>query len=168
VYFMEMNTRIQVEHPVTEMLYDVDLVREQLRVADGERLSWRQKDLVARGHAIECRINAEESANNFAPAAGTLTEVALPGGPGVRVDSSVLSGTPIPPYYDSLLAKIIVHAATREAAITRMSCALRDTRLEGVSTTVGVCRSIVDDAAFRRGGVSVDFLTSFAPAVGVD
>jgi acetyl-CoA carboxylase, biotin carboxylase subunit len=162
VYFMEMNTRIQVEHPVTEMLYGVDLVREQLRVASGERLSWKQRDLLAHGHVIECRINAEDAANGFAPAAGMLTEVAMPGGPGVRVDTWAVSGHAIPPYYDSLLAKIVAHAPTRDAAIVRMLCALDDTRIEGVATTLGVCRTVLRDPAFRRGAVPVDYL----PALG--
>jgi acetyl-CoA carboxylase biotin carboxylase subunit len=158
VYFMEMNTRIQVEHPVSEMLYGIDLIAEQIRVASGQGLSVRQKDLAARGHVIECRINAEDAGANFAPAAGTLDEVALPGGFGVRVDSHIYGGLAIPPYYDSLLAKIIAHGATRDGAITRMDCALRDTRITGVSTTVDVCRAVLFDYAFRRGGVPVDYL----------
>jgi acetyl-CoA carboxylase, biotin carboxylase subunit len=160
VYFMEMNTRIQVEHPVSEMLYGVDLVVEQIRIAAGERLTLRQKDLVPRGHALECRINAEDPAQAFAPAAGTLLDVVLPGGPGVRVDGSIFAGLSIPPYYDSLLAKVIVHAATREAALNRMECALADTRITGVHTTVEVCRSVLRDPAFRHGGVAVDFLAA--------
>jgi acetyl-CoA carboxylase biotin carboxylase subunit len=157
-YFMEMNTRIQVEHPVTEMLYGIDLIVEQIRIAGRERLSVKQRDLIARGHAIECRINAEDAAANFAPAAGTLDEVALPGGFGVRVDSHIYGGLSIPPYYDSLLAKVVAHAATREQALTRMDCALRETRITGVSTTVDVCRAVLFDYAFRRGGVPVDYL----------
>jgi acetyl-CoA carboxylase biotin carboxylase subunit len=164
LYFMEMNTRIQVEHPVTEMLYGVDLVREQIRVAAGEPLSLRQSELVPRGHALECRINAEEAAHNFAPAAGTLTDVALPGGFGVRVDSHAYAGLAVPPFYDSLLAKIVAHGATREEAIDRMSAALRDTRIAGVNTTIGVCRRIMADPAFRAGGFGIDFLPAFASA----
>jgi acetyl-CoA carboxylase biotin carboxylase subunit len=162
VYFMEMNTRIQVEHPVTEMLYGVDLVREQIRVATGAKLSFSQNDLVARGHAIECRINAEDA--NFAPAAGTLTDVALPGGFGVRVDSYAYAGLQIPPYYDSLLAKIIVHGANREEALTRMECALRETRMGGVNTTVGTCLAIVREPGFRAGGVAIDYLPNLLAA----
>jgi acetyl-CoA carboxylase biotin carboxylase subunit len=162
VYFMEMNTRIQVEHPVSEMLYGVDLVKEQIRVAAGERLSWEQKDLVPHGHAIECRINAEEAANHFAPAAGTLTDVALPGGFGVRVDSHAYAGLAIPPFYDSLLAKIVAHGATRDEAIDRMDAALGDTHIAGVNTTVDVCRTIMRDATFRRGGFGIDFLPSLS------
>jgi acetyl-CoA carboxylase biotin carboxylase subunit len=165
VYFMEMNTRIQVEHPVTELIYDVDLVKEQIRVAAGERLSFSQADLVARGHAIECRINAEEASHNFAPAAGTLTDVALPGGCGVRVDSHAYTGLAVPPFYDSLLAKIVVHGATRLEAIDRMGAALADTRIAGVNTTIDVCADIMRDETFRRGGFGIDFLPNFGTAV---
>ena len=161
VFFMEMNTRIQVEHPVTEMLYGVDLVREQIRVAAGERLSLEQKHLQPRGHAVECRINAEDWAQNFAPAAGTLTEVAFPGGFGVRVDTHVYGGLAIPPFYDSLLAKIVVSGATREEALDRMSAALRDTRVVGVKTTIDICSEVVRDPVFRAGGISIDYLPDF-------
>jgi len=162
VYFMEMNTRIQVEHPVTEMLYGVDLVREQICVAAGEPLSFEQTDLVARGHALECRINAEGL--DFAPAAGTLTDVALPGGCGVRVDSHAYTGLAVPPFYDSLLAKIVTHGASREAAIDRMLAALHDTRLAGVATTIGVCEAVLRDETFRAGGIGIDFLPAFLAA----
>jgi acetyl-CoA carboxylase biotin carboxylase subunit len=162
VYFMEMNTRIQVEHPVTEMVYGIDLVREQIRVAAGEKLSVGQNDIVARGHAIECRINAEDQ--HFAPAAGTLTDVAMPGGFGVRVDSHAYAGLMIPPYYDSLLAKIVAHGTTRDEALTRMECALRETRIAGVNTTVETCLAIVRDPGFRAGGVSIDYLPGLLAA----
>jgi acetyl/propionyl-CoA carboxylase alpha subunit len=164
VYFMEMNTRIQVEHPVSEMLYGVDLVKEQLRVAAGEVLSLRQETLVPRGHAIECRINAEEAAHNFAPAAGTLSDVALPGGFGVRVDSHAYTGLAVPPFYDSLLAKIVVHGDTRDEAIHRMSAALGDTRIAGVNTTIDICGAIMRDETFRAGGFGIDFLPSLVAA----
>jgi acetyl-CoA carboxylase biotin carboxylase subunit len=164
VFFMEMNTRIQVEHPVTEMIYGVDLVREQIRVAAGERLSFEQKHLLARGHAIECRINAEEAATNFSPAAGTLSDVALPGGFGVRTDSHAYTGLAIPPFYDSLLAKIVTHGATRLEAIDRMAAALGDTTISGVNTTVGICRAVMRDERFREGGVAIDFLPTFNAA----
>jgi acetyl-CoA carboxylase biotin carboxylase subunit len=157
IYFMEMNTRIQVEHPVTEMLYRVDLVGEQLRIAAGERTSLAQSSLKARGHVIECRINAE-NAQTFAPSAGRLENVVFPGGPGVRVDTYVRSGFMVPPYYDSMLAKLIVHADSRDAAIDRMDAALRDTRITGLNTTVDMCRRIIGDPAFRAGGVDVEFL----------
>jgi acetyl-CoA carboxylase biotin carboxylase subunit len=158
VYFMEMNTRIQVEHPVTEMLYRVDLIREQILVAAGQPLTFGQADLVPVGHAIECRINAEEPAANFAPAAGLLTDVALPGGPGIRVDSYAYAGLSIPPFYDSLIAKIVAHGATRDEAIGRMSSALRDTHIGGVNTTIDICATIMHDPQFREGGVSIDYL----------
>jgi len=160
VYFMEMNTRIQVEHPVTEVLYGIDLVKEQLRIAAGEPTTLRQAELAPHGHVIECRINAEDAAAGFAPAAGTLTEVALPGGPGIRVDSAIFAGLAIPPYYDSLLAKIVAHAPTRKAALVRMEAALSETVIAGVSTTVDACRDLMRDAAFVRGGVPVDFLST--------
>jgi len=158
VYFMEMNTRVQVEHPVTEMLYGVDLVKEQIRIAAGERLSFSQAGLVPSGHAIECRINAEEPSQNFAPAAGLLNDVALPGGAGIRVDSHAYTGLAIPPFYDSLLAKIIAHGATRTEALDRMSAALADTYIGGVNTTIGICATIVEDPRFREGGVGIDYL----------
>ncbi len=160
VYFMEMNTRIQVEHPVTEMVYGVDLVREQIRVAAGDALSFAQDDLVPRGHAVECRINAE--GRDFAPAAGTLGDVALPGGYGVRVDTHAYAGLAVPPFYDSLLAKITTHGTTRPEALDRMSAALRDTHVSGVNTTLEICSAIVNDERFRSGGVTIEYLPSFA------
>ena len=165
VYFMEMNTRIQVEHPVTEMLYGVDLVREQIRVAAGERLSFRQSELVPRGHALECRINAE--GDDFAPAAGTLTDVVLPGGFGVRVDSHAYTNLAVPPFYDSLLAKIVTHGDTRAEAVDRMLAALSDTRIAGVNTTLAICAAVLRDETFRAGGAGIDFLPAFASTWGV-
>ena len=158
VYFMEMNTRIQVEHPVTEMVYSVDLVKEQIRVAAGEPLGYEQKDLQLRGHAIECRINAEDPRNNFAPQAGTLQRVVFPGGPGVRVDTHVYSGAMVPPYYDSMIAKIIAFGASREAAIARMERALRETVVEGVNTTIQQCLEILATPQFREGTYDIGFL----------
>lgn len=158
VYFMEMNTRIQVEHPVTEMVYSVDLVKEQIRVAAGEALGYVQKDLQLRGHAIECRINAEDARNNFAPQAGTLSRVVFPGGPGVRVDTHVYSGAMVPPYYDSMIAKVIAFGATREAAIARMERALRETVVDGVNTTIDMCLEILATKRFREGKYDISFL----------
>ncbi|MDQ6933181.1 MAG: acetyl-CoA carboxylase biotin carboxylase subunit, partial [Candidatus Eremiobacteraeota bacterium] len=158
IYFMEMNTRIQVEHPVTEMLYGVDLVKEQIRIAAGEALGYDQSDLRAVGCAIECRINAEDSCKNFAPAAGTLCDVVFPGGPGIRVDTHVFSGAVMPPYYDSLIAKIISSAPTREAAIARMERALRETSIEGVQTTIDQCLQVLESERFRAGNYGIDFL----------
>ena len=164
VYFMEMNTRIQVEHPVTEMVYDIDLVKEQIRVAAGEPLGYTQDDLRASGHAIECRVNAEDPRNNFAPAAGTLTNVVFPGGPGIRVDTHVYSGATVPPFYDSMIAKIVASGATRDAAIARMERALRETVIEGVNTTIQQCLEILATEQFRSGRYTIDFLPSLMQA----
>jgi len=164
VYFMEMNTRIQVEHPVTEMVYSVDLVKEQIRVAAGEPLGYVQKDIQLRGHAIECRINAEDPRNNFAPQAGTLSKVLFPGGPGIRVDTHVYSGAMVPPYYDSMIAKIIAFGATRDAAIARMERALRETLIEGVNTTIEMCLEILATPQFREGKYDIGFLPSLLVA----
>lgn len=158
VYFMEMNTRIQVEHPVTEMVYNIDLVKEQIRIAAGEPLGYAQSDLAARGHAIECRINAEDACNHFAPAAGTVTKLVFPGGPGIRVDTHLYAGATIPPYYDSMIAKVIAYGDTREIAIARMERALRETLVEGVKTTIGLCLEILATAEFRAGRYDVEFL----------
>jgi acetyl-CoA carboxylase biotin carboxylase subunit len=158
VYFMEMNTRIQVEHPVTEMVYNIDLVKEQIRIAAGEPLGYAQGDLVARGHAIECRINAEDTNNHFAPAAGTVTKLVFPGGPGIRVDTHMYAGATIPPYYDSMIAKVIAYGDTREIAIARMERALRETLVEGVQTTIGLCLEILAASPFRKGRYDVEFL----------
>jgi acetyl-CoA carboxylase biotin carboxylase subunit len=155
---MEMNTRIQVEHPVTEVIFGVDLVKEQLRIASGEPLGFTQSDLHPHGHAIECRINAEDPDRDFAPAAGVLGSVELPGGPGIRVDTQIYAGLMVPPYYDSMLAKVVAVGRTRASALARMERALAETRIEGVKTTVGVCAEILRDERFVRGGVSIDFL----------
>jgi acetyl-CoA carboxylase biotin carboxylase subunit len=161
LYFIEMNTRIQVEHPVSELIYGVDLVKEQIRIAAGEHLGFTQEDLHAHGHAIEVRVNAEDPDNNFAPAAGTLTAVVFPGGPGIRVDTHVYSGAMVPPFYDSMLAKIIAVGRTRESAILRMERALGETRIEGVKTTVDFCRELLGDPEFRAGGIGVGWLPAF-------
>jgi acetyl-CoA carboxylase biotin carboxylase subunit len=164
VYFMEMNTRIQVEHPVTEMVYGIDLVKEQIRIAAGELLGYEQRDLVARGHAIECRINAEDSRNNFAPQAGVVSKVVFPGGPGIRVDTHVHSGSSIPPYYDSMIAKIVAYGDTRDAAIARMERALRETVIDGVNTTVEFCRDVLATTEFRSGRYDVGSLPAMLGA----
>ena len=160
-YFMEMNTRIQVEHPVSELVYGVDLVKEQIRIAAGEPLGFCQEDLNPHGHAIEVRINAEDPQANFAPAAGTLTTVVFPGGPGIRVDTHVYGGSVVPPFYDSMLAKLIAVGRTRESAILRMERALGETRIEGVKTTVDFCREVLGDPEFRAGGIGVAWLPRF-------
>jgi acetyl-CoA carboxylase biotin carboxylase subunit len=159
-----MNTRIQVEHPVTEMVYNIDLVKEQIRIAAGEQLGYTQAELKASGHAIECRINAEDPRNNFAPAAGTLTNVVFPGGPGIRVDTHVYSGAMVPPFYDSMIAKIVAAGETRDAAIARMERALRETVIEGVNTTIQQCLEILAAEPFRSGRYSIDFLPGLMQA----
>jgi len=158
VYFMEMNTRIQVEHPVTEMVYNIDLVKEQIRIAAGEPLGYEQKDLAARGHAIECRLNAEDPRANFAPAAGTVSKIVFPGGPGIRVDTHLYAGATIPPYYDSMIAKVVAFGGTRDVAIARMERALRETLVEGVSTTRDLCLEILATPEFREGRYDIEFL----------
>ena len=149
-YFIEMNTRIQVEHPVTEMLTGIDIVREQVRIASGEPLGYKQKDVEFRGHAIECRINAEDP-EHFIPSPGTVTAWLPPGGPGVRVDSHMMPGAVVTPYYDSLIAKIIVHGRNRAEAISRMYRALTETVVEGVKTTIPYHLKLLADPAFLSG-----------------
>ncbi len=150
-YFLEMNTRIQVEHPVTEAVMGLDLVKEQIRLAAGERMSWTKDTLQFRGHAIECRVNAEDARDGFAPRAGRVTTFHMPGGPGLRVDTHIYGDYTVPPYYDSLLAKVIAHGKTREEAIARMARALDELVIEGIPTTAPFCRAVMDDPGFRRG-----------------
>ncbi|XP_047308158.1 biotin carboxylase 1, chloroplastic-like [Impatiens glandulifera] len=157
-YFMEMNTRIQVEHPVTEMISSVDLIEEQLRVARGEKLRYNQEDIVLRGHSIECRINAEDAFKNFRPGPGRITTYLPAGGPFVRMDSHVYSDYVVPPSYDSLLGKLIVWAPTRERAIERMKRALNDTIITGVPTTIDYHKLILDVEDFRNGKVDTAFI----------
>ncbi|GMA52398.1 biotin carboxylase 1 [Alicyclobacillus contaminans] len=157
-YFMEMNTRIQVEHPVTEWVTSVDLVREQILAAAGEPLSVKQEDVELRGHAIECRINAEDPERNFMPSPGTITEYLPPGGIGVRVDSAAYPGYRVPPTYDSMIAKLIVWAPTRQQAIDRMLRALSEFRIEGVKTTIPFHINLLRHEQFRAGDVSTRFL----------
>jgi len=157
-YFLEMNTRIQVEHPVSEMITGVDLVQEQFKVAAGLGLSFVQEAIRAQGHAIEVRITAEDSERDFRPSAGTVTGVHWPGGPGIRVDSHVYSGYRIPPNYDSLLAKIIAWAPSRPEAMARMQRALQETIIDGVSTTIPFHLKVLDNAFYRRGAVYTNFI----------
>lgn len=156
-YFIEMNTRIQVEHPVTEMVTGIDLVREQLRIAAGLPLSIRQEDVVLRGHAIECRINAEDP-DTFLPCPGLVTHFHAPGGPGVRVDSHVYEGYRVPPNYDSMIGKLIVHGADREQAIARMRVALSELVVDGIKTNVPLQQRILADAGFAEGGRNIHYL----------
>ena len=157
-YFMEMNTRIQVEHPVTEIVYGIDLVKWQVRIAAGERLTVRQEEIKPSGHAIECRINAEDADSGFRPAAGKLGSVLLPGGPGVRVDSAIYTGAEVPPYYDSMLAKVVTSDRTREDAIIRMRRALAEMEILGVATTVPVLERILATNSFLEGRTYVTWL----------
>ncbi len=157
-YFMEMNTRIQVEHPVTEMITGLDLVREQIRIAAGGRLSFSQREVEFRGHAIECRINAEDPAHDFRPSPGTVRAFVPPGGPGIRVDTHVYAGYTIPPYYDSLVAKVIAWGRDRAEAIARMDRALREFEIVGIRTTIPFHRLVLENAFFRRGEVYTNFV----------
>jgi acetyl-CoA carboxylase, biotin carboxylase subunit len=157
-YFMEMNTRIQVEHPVTEMITGLDLIAEQIRIAQGDRLSISQSDIKLHGHAIECRINAEDPDQNFRPSPGRISAYLPPGGPGVRMDSHVYPDYEIPPYYDSLIGKLIVWGSDRQAAITRMKRALQECAITGVSTTIGFHQRILETPEFLAGDVYTNFI----------
>jgi acetyl-CoA carboxylase biotin carboxylase subunit len=157
-YFMEINARIQVEHPVSEMISGVDLIREQIKVAAGEPLPFTQADIQLRGHAFECRINAEDSDRDFLPDSGTIQTFILPGGPGTRVDTYLHSGWAVPPFYDSLVAKLIVWAEDRPAAINRMVRALSEMSVEGVKTTIPFHRRVFSHPAFRAGDIFTDFI----------
>jgi acetyl-CoA carboxylase biotin carboxylase subunit len=156
-YFIEMNTRVQVEHPVTEMITGIDIVQEQIRIAAGHKLRFRQKDIQLRGHAIECRINAENPVT-FVPSPGRITQLHVPGGPGIRVDSHVYQNYYVPPYYDSLIGKVIAHGDTREQALARMRTALSEMIVEGIQTNLPLHQELLNDAAFVRGGVNIHFL----------
>jgi len=164
-YFMEMNTRIQVEHAVTEMITLADIVRNQVRVAEGDALGYTQDELLIVGHAIECRINAENP-ETFAPSPGLITACNLPGGPGVRVDTAVYPGYFVPPFYDSMIAKVIVHARTRDLAIARMRRALEAMVIEGIKTTIPLHKKIMDDPDFRAGNYSTQFMERFRSRPG--
>ena len=156
-YFIEMNTRVQVEHPVTEMITGVDIVKEQILIASGEKLRYRQDDIQFRGHAIECRLNAEHP-ETFIPSPGRIVEFHAPGGPGIRMETHIYSGYNVPPYYDSMIGKLIAHGEDRASALARMSNALRETVIEGIHTNLPLQRRILTDAAFRTGGVNIHYL----------
>jgi acetyl-CoA carboxylase biotin carboxylase subunit len=156
-YFIEMNTRLQVEHPVTEMTSGIDVVREQIRVAQGHALSITQADILTNGHSLECRINAEDP-STFMPCPGRISHWELPGGNGVRVDSHMSAGLTVPPYYDSLIAKVVTHGASRAEALARMRIALSEMRIEGIRTNVPLHRAILDDSDFCAGGVDIHHL----------
>ena len=157
-YFMEMNTRIQVEHPVTEWVTGVDIVKEQLRIASGEKLSYSQSDISVNGHSIECRINAENPEKNFMPCPGTITDLNLPGGNGVRIDTAVYTGYKIPPVYDSMIAKIIVHAKDRNEAIAKMKVALEECVIDGVETNIDFLYQILENESFVSGNFDTSFI----------
>jgi acetyl-CoA carboxylase biotin carboxylase subunit len=156
-FFIEMNTRVQVEHPVTELVTGVDIVQEQIRVAAGLKLRYRQKDIVKKGHAIECRINAENP-YTFVPSPGRITQYHVAGGPGIRYDSHVYANYYVPPHYDSLVGKLLAYGDTREQAIARMRVALSEMVIEGIQTNIPLHQELMNDAAFVRGGVSIHYL----------
>ncbi len=157
-YFMEMNTRIQVEHPVTEMVHNVDLIKEQIRIAAGEKLRIKQEEVFPRGHAIECRINAEDPMNNFMPSPGLITNLHFPGGPGVRVDTHIYNSYQVPPFYDSLIAKLIVVARNRREAIRRLNRALDEFVVEGIKTTISFHKFVINTPEFIEGNFDTHFL----------
>jgi acetyl-CoA carboxylase biotin carboxylase subunit len=156
-YFIEMNTRIQVEHPVTEMVTGVDLVKEQILVAAGEPLSYAQEDIKLRGHAIECRINAEDP-KTFLPSPGLIEQLHLPGGPGIRLDTHIYAGYKVPPYYDSLIGKLIAHGETRTSALARMRTALAETVITGIKCNIPLLQRILNDSGFKAGGQHIHYL----------
>ncbi len=160
-YFMEMNTRIQVEHPITESITGIDIVKEQIKIADGKELPFTQDDIVIKGHSIECRINAENPDKGFRPCPGKIKEIHFPGGNGVRVDSAIFSGCEITPYYDSMLAKLIVYAENREEAIHKMRSALGEVVIEGIDTNIDYEYEIINDSKFISGNFDVDFIEKF-------
>ena len=156
-FFIEMNTRVQVEHPVTELITGVDIVQEQIRIAAGEELRYKQKDIEFRGHAIECRINAKHP-YTFVPSPGRLTAYHVPGGPGIRVDSHVYQNYFVPPHYDSMIGKLLAHGATREQALARMRTALAEMIVEGIHTNIPLHQDLLQDANFIQGGTSIHYL----------
>jgi len=164
-YFIEMNTRLQVEHPVTEAVTGLDLVREQIRIAEGYPLTLRQEDVIIRGHAIECRINAED-ARTFAPSPGTVTQYHAPGGMNVRVDSGLYAGYRIPPYYDSMIAKLIVYGTTRQGALRRLRRALEEFVIDGVKTTIPLHQALLDDPEFQAGDYTIKWLEKWLAEQG--
>lgn len=156
-FFIEMNTRLQVEHPVTEAITETDLVHEQIKIAFGEKLSFRQKDIQFKGHSVECRINAEDP-YNFTPSPGTITRFHLPGGPGIRVDTHAYGGYKVPAHYDSMLGKIIAYGKNRKQAIARMKIALSEIVIEGIKTNIPLHRDLMNDLEYVNGGVGIDYL----------
>lgn len=162
-YFMEMNTRIQVEHPVTELVTGVDMIKEQIRIAAGEPLSYKQEDIVLRGHAIECRINAEDPEKKFRPSPGQIKEINLPGGNGIRVDTHIYTGYTVPPYYDSMLLKLLVHGKDRKEALAKLNSALGELVVEGVDTNIDFAYEIVSNEEYINGSVNTGFIEKHFP-----
>ena len=162
-YFMEMNTRVQVEHPVTELVTGLDIIKEQIRIAAGEKLSVTQKDIKLTGHAIECRINAEDPDRGFLPCPGTIDNLHFPGGNGVRMDTHVYQGYRLPPNYDSMIAKLIVHGKDREEAVRKLRSALGETLVEGIITNVDFDYEIVSSPAFMKGNIDTGFIQKHFP-----
>jgi acetyl-CoA carboxylase biotin carboxylase subunit len=156
-YFIEMNTRVQVEHPVTEMVTGFDIVKEQLLVASGEPLSFKQSQIHMNGHAIECRINAED-ARTFMPSPGLIEQFHMPGGPGIRVETHIYNGYRVPPYYDSMIGKLIAHGETRESAIARMRTALNEMVIGGINSNIPLLLDIINDQAFQTGSQNIHYL----------
>jgi acetyl-CoA carboxylase biotin carboxylase subunit len=160
-YFMEMNTRIQVEHPVSEAITGVDLIKYQIRIANGEKLDISQEDIQRHGHSLECRINAEDPERDFSPAPGTIRQLIVPGGPGVRVDSAVYPGYTIPPFYDSMVAKLITWGIDRRETVERMKRALDEFCLEGIKTTIPFHKEVMRNKEFLSGQYTTDFVSKF-------
>jgi len=156
-YFIEMNTRVQVEHPVTEMVTGVDIIKEQLYIADGEKLRYKQSDIEIRGHAIECRLNAED-ARTFMPSPGLIERYHAPGGPGIRMDTHIYGGYRVPPHYDSMIGKLIAYGCNRDVAIARMLGALSEIDIKGIRTNIELHREILADSAFQAGGTNIHYL----------
>ncbi|NVK22601.1 MAG: acetyl-CoA carboxylase biotin carboxylase subunit [Kangiellaceae bacterium] len=156
-YFIEMNTRVQVEHPVSELITGVDIIKEQLRIASNQPLSFKQEDIVLNGHSIECRINAEDP-DTFIPSPGTITRYHAPGGPGIRMDSHIYASYKVPPHYDSMIGKLITHGETREVAIARMQMALEEIVIDGIKTNIALQKRILADANFQKGGTNIHYL----------
>ena len=156
-YFIEMNTRIQVEHPISEMITGVDIVKEQLIVASNKKLTYNQEDIKIKGHAIECRINAEDP-NTFFPSPGVISKLHVAGGPGIRVDTHIYAGYKVPPHYDSMICKLISHGESREIAIKKMQGALSEMVIEGINTNIALHQKILEDKNFQKGGTNIHYL----------
>ena len=162
-YFMEMNTRVQVEHPVTELVSGVDIIKEQIRIAAGEKLSFTQKDIRLSGHAIECRINAESPERGFMPSPGTITNLHFPGGNGIRIDTHVYQGYKLPPYYDSMIAKLIAYGKDRDEAVRKLRSALGETIIDGIDTNIDFAYELIKSPAFEKGHIDTGFIEKHFP-----